>query len=125
MSEHFNPKAIMHRVIQAASEERKIIGGSYEVTFYFQPLQDYLVFTASGLIQARGRDTYHVYIKPWEKSVFASLSCPEVLEKFSSKIESVEIKACGMPYHKVFASYDAFLNWLGFPQQLDLLSQSG
>ena len=52
---------------------------------------------------------------------FRAFTPAQVLEKYSSSIESIEVKGCGNPYVKEFRSYDAFLNWLGFPQQLDLL----
>lgn len=121
MSDHFDPKKLMQKATEIVSKERKVIGGSYEVVFYFTSGSDFLVFTATGLVQAKGKDHYHVYVKPWEKSLFASFTASEVLEKFSSKIENIEVKGCGNSYLKLFSTYDAFLNWLGFPRQLDLL----
>lgn len=121
MKDHFDPRKLMQRVLEIASRERKVLGGSYEVTFTFTQAGDFLVFTATGLLQAKSKDAYHVYVKPWEKSLFASLSAAEVLEKYSSQLEAIEIRGCGNSFRKIFPNYDAFLSWLGYPRQLDLL----
>lgn len=121
MAEHFDPKKIMQKVTQMAASDRKVVGGSYEVVFYFSGVGDFMVFTATGLVQAKGRDPHHVYVKPWEKSIFSLLTPAQVLEKFNSTMEMIEIKGCGSGYRKNFLSYEAFLNWLDFPQQLTLL----
>ena len=121
MNDHFDPKKIMGKVAQTSAAERKLIGGSYEVVFYFSAATDFMVFTASGMVQAKGRDAYHVYVKPWEKSIFSQMSPAEVLEKFNSKIEWIEVQGRGSDYRRNFVNYEAFLNWLDFPKQLSLL----
>lgn len=121
LSEHFDPKKIMQKATGMAGGERKVVGGSYEVAFYFSGVSDFLVFTAVGLVQARGRDADHVYMKPWEKSLFSSMTPAQVLEKFNSKVEWIEVRGCGSGYRRNFTSYEAFLSWLDFPRQLNLL----
>jgi len=122
MSDLFNPKKIMQRVVETAARERKVIGGSYEATFRFSGIAEFLVFTAAGVVQAKGEDAYHVYVKPWGKSYFREWTPEQVLEKYSASVQTIEVRGCGGPYLKQFQGYDPFLNWLGFPRQLDLLA---
>jgi len=121
LKEYFEPKSIWEKSVQVATQERKVLGGSYEISFYFESFTDFIVLTSNGSVQVRGKDEYHVYVKPWQRSQFADLQVTEFLSRFSSCVESIEIKGCGNKYSRLFGSYEQYLNWLGFPQQMNLI----
>jgi len=121
LKEYFEPKSLWEKSVQVASQERKILGGSYEISFYFETFNDFIVLIPKGHVQVKGRDEYHVYVKPWQRSQFSEYRVTELFSRFSSTVEGIEIKGCGNDYSRLFDSYEDYLNWLGFPQQMNLI----
>jgi len=122
LKEYFEPKSIWEKKCSSCHSRKKGAGGgSYEISFYFESFTDFIVLTSNGGVQVRGKDDYHVYVKTWQRSQFVDLKVTELLSRFSSGIESIEVRGCGNKYSRIFGSYEHYLNWLGFPQQMNLI----
>lgn len=121
IKEYFEPHALKEKVKEAASNERKVMGGSYDASFFLREFEDFIVLTPNGEFLAKGKDEHHLYVKPWEKSQYADLKPAEVLVRHAQDVQKIEIKGCGNEFFKTFPSYDSFLCWLGRPRQLSLI----
>jgi len=108
-------------VFKLPLKKERCWGGSYEISFYFESFTDFIVLTSNGSVQVRGKDENHVYVKPWQRSQFVDLNVTELLSRFSSCVESIVVLGCGNTYSRLFGSYEQYLNWLGFPQQMNLI----
>ncbi len=84
--------------------------------FHFNNMSDYITFSHNGQINARSRE--EGLFKVWQKSEFKDLKPRTVFLKLEEKIAEIRV-AFADGKGRSFSSYNDFVDWLTFRQELN------